>query len=56
VGRPDIVARMLANLRAIYERRDDVESLRWVMRLRCTLPGATEADRRDYARLMAPLN
>jgi regulator of sirC expression with transglutaminase-like and TPR domain len=56
VGRPAIVARMLANLRAIYERRDDIESLRWVMRLRCALPDATTADRRDYARLMAPLN
>jgi regulator of sirC expression with transglutaminase-like and TPR domain len=56
VERPAIVARMLANLRVIYERRTDVEALRWVMRLRCALPDATEADQRDYARLMAPLN
>ena len=56
VGRPAIVARMLANLRGIYERRTDLDSLRWVMRLTCALPDATEADRRVYARLMAPLN
>jgi regulator of sirC expression with transglutaminase-like and TPR domain len=56
VGRPAIVARMLANLRIIYERRTDLDSLRWVMRLVCTLPDATDADRRAYARLMAPLN
>jgi regulator of sirC expression with transglutaminase-like and TPR domain len=56
VGRPAIVARILANLRGIYERRADVDALRWVMRLRCALPDATDADRRDYARLMAPLN
>jgi regulator of sirC expression with transglutaminase-like and TPR domain len=56
IDRPAIVARMLANLRVIYERRDDIDSLRWVMRLRCALPDATDADRRDYARLMAPLN
>jgi regulator of sirC expression with transglutaminase-like and TPR domain len=56
VGRPAIVARILANLRGIYERRADVDALRWVMRLRCALPDATDADRREYARLMAPLN
>jgi hypothetical protein len=47
---------MLANLRNIYERRADLDSLRWVMRLLCTLPDATDGDRRVYARLMAPLN
>jgi regulator of sirC expression with transglutaminase-like and TPR domain len=56
VGRPAIVARMLANLRNIYERRADLDSLRWVMRLVCTLPDATDADRHVYTRLMAPLN
>jgi regulator of sirC expression with transglutaminase-like and TPR domain len=56
IDRPAIVARMLSNLRVIYERRGDLDNLRWVLRLRCALPGATDADRRDYARLMAPLN
>ena len=56
VERVAIVGRMLANLRMIYQRLDDVASLRWVLRLRCALPGATAADRRDLARAMAPLN
>jgi hypothetical protein len=47
---------MLANLRAVYQRRGDLTSMRWVMRLRCALPDATDDDRRDFARLMAPLN
>jgi regulator of sirC expression with transglutaminase-like and TPR domain len=56
VARPAIIARMLANLRGVYQRRGDVASMRWVMRLRCSLPDATDEDRNDFARLMAPLN
>jgi regulator of sirC expression with transglutaminase-like and TPR domain len=56
IDRPAIVARMLANLHAIYQRAGDVASLRWVMRLRCALPGVTDAERREFARLMAPYN
>jgi regulator of sirC expression with transglutaminase-like and TPR domain len=56
VGRDAIVARMLANLRAVYQNGGEVDSLRWVLRLRCALPGASDEDRRDLARVMAPLN
>ena len=34
----------------------DIDSLRWVLRLRCAMPDATDDDRRELARLMAPLN
>jgi hypothetical protein len=47
---------MLANLRVIYQQRGDLQSLRWVMRLRCALPDASDRDRREFARVMAPLN
>ena len=56
IDRPAIDGRLLANLRAIYLRGNDFLGLRWVMRLRCALPQATIEDRRDFARLMAPLN
>lgn len=56
IPREAIVARVLANLRAVYQGRSDLRSLRWVLRLRCALPGATDEDRRDLARAMAPLN
>ncbi len=56
VERPAIIGRILANLRVIYQNRQDVDALRWVLRLRCALPDATPADRQELARLMAPLN
>ena len=56
VDRVAILGRMLANLRAIYGRRGDIDALREVVRLRCALPDATAADRRELARLSAPLN
>ena len=34
---------MLANLKGIYAERGDADSLRWVMRLRVLLPGASAA-------------
>jgi len=56
VERPAIVARILANLRVIYQRSHEIDSLRWVLRLRCAMPDAPSEDRHELARLMAPLN
>src|SRR5215207_81745 len=56
VERPAIVARILANLRVIYQRNHEIDSLRWVLRLRCAMPDAPPEDRQELARLMAPLN
>jgi regulator of sirC expression with transglutaminase-like and TPR domain len=56
IERPAIVARMLANLAVSYQRTRDLDALRWVSRLRCALPGATDLDRAELARLMAPFN
>jgi regulator of sirC expression with transglutaminase-like and TPR domain len=56
IAREAIVARVLGNLRAVYQSRSDLASLRWVLRLRCALPGASDEDRRDLARAMAQLN
>jgi regulator of sirC expression with transglutaminase-like and TPR domain len=56
IDRPAIVARILANLRVIYQRTGEVESLRWAVRLRCAMPGAPAQDQHELIRLMAPLN
>jgi regulator of sirC expression with transglutaminase-like and TPR domain len=56
VPRRAIVTRMLANLRVIYQKRADLASLRWVMRLRCEFPDAADEERAELQRLMAPLN
>ncbi len=47
---------MLANLKGIYAERGDADSLRWVMRLRVLLPGASAREHAELKRLMAPLN
>ena len=52
----EIVGRMLANLKGIYAERGDADSLRWVMRLRVLLPGASAREHAELKRLMAPLN
>lgn len=54
IGKRSILARVLANLKAIYAARRDLAALRWVMALRCTIPGLDESG--EFARLMAPLN
>jgi regulator of sirC expression with transglutaminase-like and TPR domain len=56
IDRPAIVARILANLRVIYQRNNQVGSLRWAVKLRCAMPGASADDRLELTRLMAPLN
>jgi regulator of sirC expression with transglutaminase-like and TPR domain len=56
VSRWSIVARMLANLKAIYTQRGDRRSLRWVLALRCLVPGLAQGDQEELVRLMAPYN
>lgn len=56
VPRWSIVARMLANLKAIYTDRGDRASLRWVLALRCLVPGLDQGDAGELTRLMAPYN
>jgi regulator of sirC expression with transglutaminase-like and TPR domain len=56
VGKVAIVARILANLKAAYQRRHDTAGLRWVMALRTQLPVPYADPPDEFARLMAPLN
>ena len=56
VAAATIVERMISNLRLVFQRRNDREALRWVMRLRVRCPGATDEDRAELNRLMADLN
>jgi len=56
IDRPSIIARMLINLKAIYARRNDLDRLRQVMRLRLAVPGTPPGERDEFARLMAPTN
>jgi regulator of sirC expression with transglutaminase-like and TPR domain len=56
VGRFEILGRMLANLKVIYQQRQERDALLWVMRLRGLLPGIGGAERDDIDRLMAPFN
>jgi regulator of sirC expression with transglutaminase-like and TPR domain len=51
-----ILARMLANLKAVHIQRGDVTSLRQILRLRVAVPGVPEADRAELHRLEAGLN
>ena len=48
-GTHAILLRMLANLDRSFERRDDLDSLVWVSRLRASIPGAGLADRLQLA-------
>jgi regulator of sirC expression with transglutaminase-like and TPR domain len=54
VGKRSILARVLGNLKAIYSAHRDLAALRWVMALRCSIPGVDE--HQEFARLMGPLN
>jgi hypothetical protein len=51
-----ILARMLANLKAIHIQRRDVTSLRQVLRFRTAIPGVPDSDRAELHRLEAGLN
>ena len=56
VPRRAVMARLLANLRHVYQQRGDADSLLWVLRLRCAFPDATAEDHAALGRLMAPRN
>ncbi|MCA1676297.1 MAG: transglutaminase-like domain-containing protein, partial [Actinobacteria bacterium] len=47
-----ILARMLANLKAIYATRGNLEALAWVFALRLAIPGVPPLERRDLARVL----
>jgi regulator of sirC expression with transglutaminase-like and TPR domain len=53
VGARAMLARLLANLRAIYQQRGDRRSLVWVLRLRSRIPGVPLADWRALASALA---
>lgn len=52
-GRRSIVARVLANLERIATTRADREMLRWVLRLRASMPDSGVGERRRLAALLA---
>jgi regulator of sirC expression with transglutaminase-like and TPR domain len=56
VDKVAILARVLANLKAAYQRRRDPAGLRWVMSLRTRLPAPHADSLEEFDRLMAPLN
>lgn len=56
VSRRSIVLRLLNNLKAIYLRRADVNSLGWVLKLRAAVPGVSKQQQAAYARLIARYN
>ena len=52
VGPRAILGRMLANLKAIYASRGNLEALAWVFALRLSIPGTPALERRDLARVL----
>src|SRR5262249_5839093 len=52
VGARALLGRMLANLKAIYARRGNLESLAWVFALRLAIPGTPSLERRELARVL----
>ncbi len=53
VGTRAIVARLLANLKAIYLSRRDRDGVAWVLRLRVEVPGVPLDERRELASALA---
>jgi len=52
VGPREILGRMLANLRAIYATKGELEGLAWVFALRLAIPGTPPIERRELARVL----
>ena len=52
IGPRAILGRMLANLKAIYATRGNLEGLAWVFALRLSIPGVPPIERRDLARVL----
>jgi regulator of sirC expression with transglutaminase-like and TPR domain len=48
-----ILARMLANLRAVFARRGDKAAVAWTLRLRTSIPGTPLEDRAELANSLA---
>ncbi|HET9692440.1 MAG TPA: transglutaminase-like domain-containing protein [Acidimicrobiales bacterium] len=55
VGPQAVLARMLVNLDASFERRGDLDALGWVSRMRAALQGAPAGDRAQLASRLAGL-
>ncbi len=55
IGASRIVARMLANLEAVFAQQGDLASLSWVRNLRTELPHATADDRARFAATLAAM-
>jgi regulator of sirC expression with transglutaminase-like and TPR domain len=52
VGPRAVLGRMLANLKAIYASRGDLEALAWVFALRLSIPGVPALERRELAQVL----
>lgn len=52
VGPRAILARMLANLKAVYAATGSVDDLQWVLPLRLAIPGVPQQERREWARVL----
>jgi regulator of sirC expression with transglutaminase-like and TPR domain len=55
VGPRAVLARVLANLRAVFARSRDLHSLEWVLRLRIAIPGVPAQERVERATVLAAL-
>ncbi len=53
VGPRIVLARMLANLKAIFARRGDAAALCWVLRLRLAIPEVPAGEREELSRALA---
>ncbi|MGH9246271.1 MAG: SirB1 family protein [Acidimicrobiales bacterium] len=52
-GARSILARLLANLKAVYRERGDRRALLWVLRLRAAIPGVPATELRELAMMLA---
>lgn len=55
VGARVVVARMLANLKAVYTRAADRRSLSWVLGLRCLIPDMAQSEYAEWANALAAI-
>jgi len=55
VGPRAVLARVLANLRAVFAASRDLTSLEWVLRLRVAIPGVAAQERVERASVLAAL-
>jgi len=50
------IIRILANLKSIFRRRGDVDGIRWVMRMRLSIPEIASVESAEFARLVRGSN